>query len=382
MHIQTNFEFLNQSKIISGNCALQNIPFELAGYDARKPLVIASKKVTELGLKKTFIKAFYDSVTVLGAVFDEVGDYAGISLAQKAATLYRERGCDSIIALGNGATVDVAKAVNLMVTLKIDTLGQFLDGAPVPGHLKPLMIVPVGVFNGMEATNTMTIDNRRVTSDFLYPEVIIIDPRMVRGRCAECAAKSAAVAIEQAVMAISGEDHSPMVDAYAYSALQYIAEYMKKRIRQPRNKDAGLAMANASVMASVAYANTKPGMARLLAEELELSTGIPAATFIAILLPRAMAYLSRKPGIFRDELLLAAAGMDAYSATPKNERQRKGVETVLGILNNFKGVLPVLLTPLNVQKHLLAKAAAAAAAKSGKRYSDADCLAVLELAWE
>lgn len=382
MQIQTNFEFLNQSKIISGNCALQNIPFELTGYDARKPLVIASKKVTELGREKAFKKAFYDSVTVLGAIFDEIGDYAGITLAQKAATLYRERGCDSIIALGNGATVDVAKAVNLMVTLKINTLQPYLDGAPVPGHLKPLVIVPVGSFNGMEATNTVTIDNRRITSDYLYPDVIILDPRMVRGRCAECAAKSAAVAIEQAVWAISCEENNPMTDAYAYPAMQYIADNLKKRIRSPKNKVASLAMANASIMAAIAYSNAKPGIVRLLAEELEKSTGLSAALFVNILLPRALAFMAKKKTAFRDELLLAAAGMDTYSATPKNERPRKGVEIVMEALKNFKGILPDTLIQLKVQKHLLAKAAAAAAAKSGKRYSDADCLAVLEMAWE
>jgi alcohol dehydrogenase len=382
MQIQTNFEFLNQSKIISGNCALNNIPFELSGYDARKPLVIASRKVTERGLKKVFIKTFYDSVTVLGAFFDEVDDYAGISLAQKAATLYRERGCDSIIALGNGATVDLAKAVNVLVTRKIDTLQPYLEGAPIPGHLKPLVYVPVGSFSGMEATGIMTIDNHRITSNYLYPDVIILDPRMTRGRCTECAAKSAVIAIEQAVMAVSGEDNNPMTDAYAYSAMQYIVENVKKQVKRPKNTNASLAMANASVMAAVAFSNSKPSMARLLADELSKSTGISAAIFIAILLPRVMAYMAHKKNAFRDELLLAAAGMEVYSATPKNEREKKGVEAVMGVLGKMKGILPDMMEPLKVQKHLLAKVAGTAAAKSEKRFSDADCLAVLELAWK
>jgi len=381
MQIQTNFEFFNQSKIISGKCALDNIPFELTGYDARKPLVIASRKVTERGLKKTFIKAFYDSVTVIGAFFDEVDDYAGITLAQRGATLFRSRGCDSIIALGGGAAVDVARAVNLLVTGKTDTLQPYLDGAPIPAHLKPMIYVPAGASRGTEAANIMTIDNRRIVSDALYPDVVILDPRMTRSCCAECAAQSAAIAIEQAAMSILDEKNNPMIDAYAYPAMRYLAENIKKGIKKPGNRDAALALANASVMAAVASANAGPGIARLLAEELETLTGVSTGTLIGILLPHALSRVANKKSSLRDELLLAAAGMEVYSATPQKERAIKGVEVTLAIYGNLKRALPAGLQQLNIQKHLLARAADAAAKRSGKRYTEADCLAVLDHAW-
>ena len=45
MDASYNYEFLAHPKIISGKCSLENIPAELAGYDAQKPLVIARKSI-------------------------------------------------------------------------------------------------------------------------------------------------------------------------------------------------------------------------------------------------------------------------------------------------------------------------------------------------
>jgi len=147
------------------------------------------------------------------------------------------------------------------------------------------------------------------------------------------------------------------------------------------DKLAALALANASVMAAVASANAGPGIARLLAEELETLTGVSTGTLIGILLPHALSRVANKKSSLRDELLLAAAGMEVYSATPQKERAIKGVEVTLAIYGNLKRALPAGLQQLNIQKHLLARAADAAAKRSGKRYTEADCLAVLDHAW-
>jgi alcohol dehydrogenase len=381
MKIPDYYEFLNHSKIISGKCSMENIPAELDGYDAQKPLVIARKNVIGRGLGKKFIKAFYDSGVTLGGIFDDVTDYAGITLARNAAILYRERGCDSIIALGNGPAVDLAKAVNVLVSEKIDNLSNHLEGAPVSGPLKPLILVTACRTNGREATNTMVIDNRRITSDFLYPDVIVIDPRMTPGCCPDCIAESATIALTHAFTALTDKDLNPMTAAVAHPAMSYLSEYLTKGVKRPKNKVASLALANASVMASSAYANALPGMTDLLAEELSIATGISAGTYMRILLPSVIAFMQKKKVKISDDLYMSLAGIDAYAATPAQDRARKGLDEVMKLISSLKGVLPASLKELKVQKHTLAGIAQAAAARSGNRITDADCRMVLEQAW-
>jgi alcohol dehydrogenase len=382
MQIPEYYEFFNQLKIASGKRTLENIPAELGSYDSYKPLVIAGKDVTERGLDKKFIKAFAESGMTLGGIFDEVRDYAGMSLAMEAALVFRERGCDSIIALGGGPVVDVAKALNILVSENVATLQPYLEGKPLTKHLKPLIYVYAGWSSGLEATGYLSIDNRVITSDLLFPDVIVIDPRLTPGCCSPCAAESAVIALDHALGAGAGSEPSPMLDAYIHTALRFLAENMKKGIRSPENKDASMKLANASAMAAIAFANSKPGIVHLLAIELERLTGTSAGRFMRVLLPYRMAYMLSKKMKIRDELFLAIAGFDTYSATPEGERTRKGIEAVLELLKTTKKALPQTMKELNVPRYQLKNAAEAASAASETYFSAADCMTLLEHAWE
>ena len=382
MHIPDYYEFVNQTKIISGKSSLEHIPVELDGYDTRKPLVITTGALTRRGIAKKFIKAFYDSDVVLGAFYDAVHGYAGITQVRELAGLFRDRGCDSIIAIGGGEVVDVAKGVNLLVSEKTDTLMPYCDGTAVPGRLKPFLYVPTCHSTGMEMTGTATVDNQTMTSDFLIPDLVVIDPRMTVGCCSECVAETAAVALAHAVGAALDETRSPMTEAYSHSALQSLAGNLAKGIKKPKNGAASVGLANAAVMATVAFSNAPAGMAHLLSEELAKASGLSIGKHLRILLPPVMDRIAGQKNKFRNEMLLAIAGMDAYAATPEKDRAGAGIQKALQLLQPIAKVMPGSLKELKIQKYLLPEIAEKASKKSGKRFSGADCMAVLERAWE
>jgi alcohol dehydrogenase len=381
MRISEYYEFSNQAKLVSGTNSLENIPYELDCYDSRKPLVITEKNASGRGgIVKKFIKAFYDSAVTLGGIYDEVRSHAGVSLAAEAARLFGERGCDSFIALGNGPVTNLAKAANILVSENTDSLLAYFGGSPIRSRLKPLVHVPTCCATGTEVTAGAIIENRKIASDLLFPDVVVIDPRMTRACSSRCAAESGAIALAQAFGALTGEVHNPMTDAYARSALGLLSGYLARGVRRSKNKKAGVALANASVMASIASSNAGPGMTEMLADELERRTGLSRGIFMRILLPGVIAFMTKKKMI-RDELFLAVAGPDAYAATPASERPLKGADMLFNLLGGLKGILPESLKQLNVQKHLLEDAAGAVGKASSKRFLGADCLAVLEQAW-
>jgi alcohol dehydrogenase len=383
MHSLYDYEFLNYPKIISGKCSLENIPAELAGYDAQKPLVITRKSLGKnSALIKKFIRAFADSMVIIGAVYDEVENYAGISLARDAAFLFKERGCDSLIALGNGAAVDLAKAVNVLVSEKADNFSAYYEGKKVGGVLKPLVVVPAGLANGREASNSLIIDNKEIKSDFFYPDVMVIDHRVAAGGSAADVAESAAIAFAQALHSFVGPNGNSMIAALAHPALSYLSRYLEMGLKKPQNKEASVALVNASVMASIAYANAKPGMANLLADELARVTGISSGIFMGILLPAVIDFLAKEKTKISDELLLAVAGLDSYAAVAANEREQKGLEAAKKLVGAFSRMLPVFLKELKVQKYIFPEIARTASQKSDGAFPAVDCAEILEASWE
>jgi len=377
MPTPANFEFLTYPKIVSGQCALENIPSELDGYDAHRPLLITGRRVAQQGLLSKFIRAFYDSTCTIGAAYDDVLDYAGISQAREVALLFHERNCDSVIALGNGPVVDLAKTVNVLVSEQNTTLRPNREGTLISGPLKPMILVPGGVFNGWEVSHTMTVDNRRVTSDFLYPDVVVLDSRIVTGASAEEMAQSAAMTLLQAVAALTSDQPNPMLDALAHPALELLSKHLVDALEAPHAKTHALALANAAVMAGAAYANLQPTLAHLLAEALCALGGVSTGKLIPILLATAIADSSP-----RDELCLAAAGMEVFSKLAQDQRSRKGAEMILTHINHLKKRMFGTLQTSKLPYHVLPQAAKEVSIKSEGRYPEETCLALLTQTWE
>jgi len=382
MQIPDYYEFLNQAKILSGNKALEHLSFELRGHDAQKPLVLTSRAASQRGLLKPFIKAFYDSTVVLGAIYDGIRDYAGISLARDLAELFRSRGCDSIIAVGGGAVVNAAKALNILVSEKTDSLFDFFNGAPITKQLKPLVFVPTCETDGLELSGMAKVDNRTIASELLMPTIVAIDPRMTPICSKECAAETGAISLTLAAEAAGYGSPAPMAEAYAECALQILAEFMPKAVRRPGNKKTGVALANAAALASIAHANKPAGIISLIAKELAKVTGHGLGTCMGVLFPFGFGYLIKRNTPFSDGLLRSIAGFDAYASTPAAERSNRGAEKAIELHGSLKRALPESLRALRVQRYLLPRVAEAAAAASRKQFSSNDCLTVLEHAWE
>ncbi len=382
MQIPDSYEFLLYPKIVSGRCALENLPTELDGHNAQKPLVITSQALARSGRTKALIKAFYDSAVVIGAIFDPVLDYAGISQARQAARLFGNRGCDAIIALGGGPVVALAKAVNLLASEKRETLQPYYDGTPIAGPLKPLIVVPSGPTDGQEATPAMTVDNRTIVSDSLYPGVFVLDGRMTSADDGRDLAESAAITLAQAFTALTMARPSPMVDALAHPALALLAQYLAPALRRPADKTAGLALANAAVMASAASANTGPGLFQVLAAALADATGICLGTCLGILLPFGMAALQKADQPVRDELCLCLAGTERYSAMAAPDRPVRGLELAAALARELQAVLPASLKAMRVQHYLLEPVARTAAEKGAGGFTADECRAILTRAWE
>ena len=101
-----------------------------------------------------------------------------------------------------------------------------------------------------------------------------------------------------------------------------------------------------------------------------------------ILLPSLIADMQKKKIKISDELFLSLVGMEAYAATPVQERPQKGLDAAMKLINSLKGLLPKSLEQLKIQKYKLAEVARVAAERSAERFTDADCRTVLEQAWE
>jgi choline dehydrogenase len=69
----------------------------------------------------------------------------------QASALYREHGCDGLVGLGGGSSMDCAKGTGLELTSGAP-IGRFIGRDNVPNELPPLVCIPTTCGTGSEVT--------------------------------------------------------------------------------------------------------------------------------------------------------------------------------------------------------------------------------------
>ena len=357
------YEFRSATKIVSGDGAIEHIPFEVANLGVTRPLVITDKRIRELGLTQVVLDALADSTLEPAVVFDDVPVDSSVEVANNVARLFKERGCDGIVAVGGGSVLDTAKGAAIVLATGAADLMDFrgsevLSNVPIP----PLVAVPTTAGTGSEVTGAAVIKDteRDVKMAFvsfdLQPHVAVLDPRMTVGLPPRITASTAMDALVHSVEAASCRQRNPLSDAYAYSAIDLIRENIYAVLGDGRDKRARLAMANAALMAGIAFSNSMVGVVHAIGHACGGVAHVAHGDAMAILLPHCMDFNLDVCGDAYGELLLPLAGADVYAATALSARPAAAVAAVRALLAVCadRGGLPLHLGDVGVSESQIA----------------------------
>ncbi len=98
--------------------------------------------------------------------------------------IFREKGCDSILAVGGGSALDVAKCIKLFANMEgSGEDGSFLKQQADPAGI-PFTAMPTTAGTGSEATRYSVIyyegAKQSITSDAIIPDAVIMDPSVLK----------------------------------------------------------------------------------------------------------------------------------------------------------------------------------------------------------
>lgn len=315
MRLPEQFSFFCPLKINSGNRALDHLPFELSAVNASAPLILANRdQVGKKGLRHV-TDAFKTTGLTLG-VYDRLPDRPEPESITALARMYWDGGCDSIIVVGSGSVVDMAKHLNVMISgcdlNRLDNSGRDMAD---PGPLAPLMLVATTGGNGNEASAYADDGVRRLASPRLMPSAAFIDPVMMDAMDDLSLADGALIALAHAVEAFLDDSCGPMCRAYAHAAVGLILKYLPMALRKTDRQQSLCAVVNGQMAAGCAFSNTPPGACHNLAVQLKQHTDLSFGFLMAILLPHLVAHAGEIEPAPVGELLYPMVGADIYAVT-------------------------------------------------------------------
>jgi len=205
------FTFTCPVKTNSGSKALEHLPVELANLNAVKPIVITGVEAVGGKAVRTLAGAFGDSGMTY-ALFDGVSPAANLALIENLKITCIENQYDAVIALGGGTIVDVAKVLNMAVSLKTADARQLSPQTPLRKHLNPLVVVPTAEASGLETSKLAHLDRNVFSSEYLAPNLVVIDPRLTRAADGKTIAATGLAALSRALEAHISTDKNPFRD--------------------------------------------------------------------------------------------------------------------------------------------------------------------------
>jgi alcohol dehydrogenase len=313
-------------------------------------------------LTQVVLTALEDSTLQPAEVYDRVPVDSSVETANALAAFFSEKRCDGLVAVGGGSVLDTAKGAALVIAAGgRDLLESCGSEALLNPSLPPVVAVPTTAGTGSEVTGAAVIrDGQRdvkmaFVSFDLQPQVAVLDPRMTVGLPPRITASTAMDALVHAIEAASGRQANPLSSAYAHAAIALIRENLMTALTDGGDTRARLAMANAALMAGVAFSNAMVAVVHALGHACGGVAHVAHGDAMAVLLPHSMAFNVEACAEQYGELLLPLAGAHIYAVTPEAERPAAAIEAVWRLLRTCEAIggLPLTLSALGVSEDQL-----------------------------
>ncbi len=108
------FDFRSPEHIVFGIGTVERLGELAKGLGSRAPLVMTDRVLYELGATEAAEASLRDA-GLRAEVFSEVETEPTLAAVDGAVKAFRSRGCDLIVALGGGSTIDSSKSVSLLL---------------------------------------------------------------------------------------------------------------------------------------------------------------------------------------------------------------------------------------------------------------------------
>jgi alcohol dehydrogenase len=230
--------------------------------------------------------------------------------------------------------IDTSKGANILASAGGDDLLVYAGHNTLKHPLNPLVVVPTTAGTGSEVTSVAVINDtkndRKVAfgSHFLFPDVAILDPRMTQSLPPHITAMTAMDAMTHACEASIGLAKNPVSDAYAHIAINKISSNLIPVLENPRDLEGRMELAQAAMMAGVAFSNSLVGVVHALGHSVGAIAHLPHGMCMSIFLPYALEYNIDTCEKHIGELLLPLSGPEVFADTPASKRAARAIDQI------------------------------------------------------
>lgn len=169
-----NWNMATPKKLVSGKGSAAYLSELLAEMNLKRPFLVMDSKVRQSNFGRNF-EGLY------GELFDDFGTNPTFSQVNNGVCLFHKDKHDSIIAVGGGSAIDLAKVVGL-TAVNGGMAEDYFQGKKAENQPVPIVAIPTTCGTGAESSpfavimDTDAPKKRGIENIFLMPTAVILDP--------------------------------------------------------------------------------------------------------------------------------------------------------------------------------------------------------------
>ena len=289
-----DFSFKIPQIIEFGMGSLKKLPEILKKNELDHVFLISDRGLESIGVVQK-IQDIIEAGGIKYTAYLDVRPNPTVDIVNEATASYKECGATSIIALGGGSSMDVAKAVGVLASYG----GQITDYEgldKVPGGIVPMIAIPTTAGTGSEVTASCVItDEARnykmsVISYEILPKYAVLDPELIMTAPASIAAACGVDALIHALEAYISTNAFPFTDAMAEKAMEMIGGNLRRFVANRKDEEAACAMMAGSTFAGIAFAWAKLGNVHAMSHPVSAYFHVAHGVANAVILPTVIEY--------------------------------------------------------------------------------------------
>jgi alcohol dehydrogenase class IV len=251
-------QILYVTNILIEDGALAQLAAECTRVGITRPLIVTDAGVKAAGLLDRALAALPGWPV---EVFDQTPGNPNEAAVRAAVEAFRASGCDGLIALGGGSSIDCAKGLAIAATHDgpLKTYATIEGGSPkITTAVPPLIAVPTTAGTGSEVARGAIVivdDGRKLGfhSWHLVPKTAILDPALTLGLPPMLTAATGMDAIAHCMETFMAPAFNPPADGIALDGLQRGWAHIERATRDGSDREARLNMMSASMQGAMAF---------------------------------------------------------------------------------------------------------------------------------
>ncbi len=280
--------------IVTGVGCFEKLGGYAAGFGKKCLIVSGRSAMKELGYIDMAEKQLND-VGISTCVLLGIGHDPDIADIEAGRDLFNDKGCDMVLGIGGGSAIDAAKAIAKFAACN-KPVKDYFDSGELPEGGFPVIAIPSTFGTGTEVTRVTVLMDREsklkkgLRHASMLPVIALVDPMLGMKVPPKSVARSGLDAFTQAVESFFSKYSTDLTEALSFNAMVLLSDGLPKVMRDQEDIESRSNCANGSLMAGMAFSNSRLGIVHGMAHPLGARYGIEHGEVCGIILPRALRY--------------------------------------------------------------------------------------------